>query len=143
MIFDPELSESSHGYCPKRSAHQAVSAMKAHVIAGHRWAVDRPWNQGYLGYTLTRHKLARLTFTKAGLQRLMQRGRDIPKRDRGRNIRRVFEELVPVPCGWASYFSLVNVKRPLEALDGWVRQPQPSALYQCHLKDCSWPITTA
>lgn len=39
-IFDPDFSASSYGYRPKRSAQQAVSAMKAHVAAGHRWVVD-------------------------------------------------------------------------------------------------------
>ena len=247
-IFDPGFSESSYGYRPKRSAKQAVSAMKAHVTAGHRWvvdldleaffdrvnhdllmarvarrvddkrvlrlirryleagmfqhglptprrrgtpqggplspllanillddmdkalerrghrfcryaddlqvyvrsqragervmaslsdflgsslkltvnraksAVDRPWNRGYLGYTLTRHKLPKLTLTKASLQRLMQRIREILKRGRGRNTRRVIEELTPVLRGWANYFRLVDVKRPLEALDGWIRR---------------------
>ncbi|MGM0982155.1 MAG: group II intron reverse transcriptase/maturase [Pseudomonadota bacterium] len=247
-LFDPGFSESSYGYRPKRSAQQAVSAMKAHVTAGHRWvvdldleaffdrvnhdllmarvarrvcdkrvlrlirryleagmfqdglvaprrqgtpqggplspllanillddvdkelgrrghricryaddmqvyvksrragervmtslsdflesslrltvnraksAVDRPWDRGYLDYTLTRHKLARLTITKASLQRIMQRLREILKRGRGRNIGRVIEELIPVLRGWASYFSLVDVKRPLEALDRWIRR---------------------
>ena len=247
-LFDPTFSESSYGYRPKRSAQQAVSAMKAHVTAGHRWvvdldleaffdrvnhdllmarvarrirdkrvlrlirryleagmfqhglttprrqgtpqggplspllantllddvdkelerrghrfcryaddvqvyvksrragervmeslsdflesslrltvnrdksAVDRPWNRGYLGYTLTRHKLPRLTTAKTSLQRVMQRVREILKRGRGRNIRRVIEELVPVLRGWASYFSLVDVKRPLEVLDQWIRR---------------------
>lgn len=247
-IFDPTFSTSSYGYRPKRSAQQAVSAMKAHVSAGHRWvvdldlqaffdrvnhdllmariarrvrdkrvlrlirryleagmfqdglaaprrqgtpqggplspllanillddvdkelerrghrfcryaddvqvyvksqragervmaslsdflesslrltvnrdksAVDRPWNRGYLGYTLTRHKLPRLTIAKASLQRLMQRVREILKRGKGRNIRRVVEELVPVLRGWASYFSIVDVKGPLEALDRWIRR---------------------
>ena len=247
-IFDPGFSESSYGYRPKRSAKQAVSAMKAHVTAGHRWvvdldleaffdrvnhdllmarvarrvddkrvlrlirryleagmfqhglptprrrgtpqggplspllanillddmdkalerrghrfcryaddlqvyvrsqragervmaslsdflgsslkltvnraksAVDRPWNRGYLGYTLTRHKRPKLTLAKASLQHLMQRVREILKRGRGRNIRRGIEELTPVLRGWASYFSLVDVKRPLEALDQWMRR---------------------
>ena len=39
-IFDPTFSTSSYGYRPGRSAQQAVSAMKAHVTAGHRWVVD-------------------------------------------------------------------------------------------------------
>ncbi len=247
-IFDSGFSESSYGYRPKRSAQQAVSAMKAHVGAGQRWvvdldleaffdrvnhdllmarvarrvrdkrvlrlirryleagmfqhglttprkqgtpqggplspllanillddvdkelerrghrfcryaddmqvyvksrragkrvmaslsdylesllrltvnraksAVDRPWSRGYLGYTLTRHKLPRLTIAKASLQRLMQRVREVLKRGRGRNIRRVIEELTPALRGWANYFSLVDVKRPLEALDQWIRR---------------------
>ena len=245
-LFDPGFSESSYGYRPQRSAQQAVSAMKAHVAAGHRWvvdldleaffdrvnhdllmarvarrvrdkrvlrlirrhleagmfqhglttprkqgtsqggplsplmanillddvdkelerrghrfcryaddmqvyvksrragervmaslsdflenslrltvnraksAVDRPWHRGYLGYTLTRHKQPRLSLAKTSLRRLMQRVREILKRGRGRNIRRVIEALTPVLRGWASYFSLVDVKRPLEALDQWI-----------------------
>ncbi|WP_283956740.1 group II intron maturase-specific domain-containing protein, partial [Halomonas sp. 15WGF] len=82
----------------------------------------RPWSRGYLGYTLTRHKLPKLTLAKVSLQRLMQRVREILKRGKGRNIRRVIEELTPVLRGWASYFSLVDVKRPLEAMDGWIRR---------------------
>ncbi|NLC22574.1 MAG: hypothetical protein GX771_11825 [Halomonadaceae bacterium] len=39
-IFDPVFSASSYGYRPRRSAQKAVSAMKAHVTAGHRWMVD-------------------------------------------------------------------------------------------------------
>ncbi|SFU71851.1 group II intron reverse transcriptase/maturase [Halomonas korlensis] len=247
-IFDPDFSESSYGYRPKRSAQQAVSAMKAHVGAGHRWVVDldlkaffdrvnhdllmarvacrvrdkrvlrlirryleagmfqeglaaprrqgtpqggplspllanillddvdkelerrghrfcryaddvqvyvrsrragervmaslsaflenslrltvnraksavaRPWHRGYLGYTLTRHKQPRLSLAKTSLRRLMQRVREILRRGRGRHLRRVIEALTPVLRGWASYFSLVDVKRPLEVLDRWIRR---------------------
>ena len=247
-IFDPGFSESSYGYRPRRSAKQAVSAMKAHVTAGHRWvvdldleaffdrvnhdlliarvarhiddkrvlrlirryleagmfqhglptprrqgtpqggplspllanillddmdkalerrghrfcryaddvqiyvrsrragervmgslseylesslrltvnrrksAVDRPWLRGYLGYSLTRHKQSKLTLAKTSLTRMMQRVREILKRGRGRNIQRVIEGLRPVLRGWANYFNLVDVKRPLEALDQWIRR---------------------
>ncbi|WP_168017145.1 group II intron reverse transcriptase/maturase, partial [Halomonas salinarum] len=246
--FDPSFSASSYGYRPGRSAQQAVSAMKAHVTAGHRWvvdldleaffdrvnhdllmarvarrvrdkrvlrlirryleagmfqhglatprrqgtpqggplspllanillddvdkelerrghcfcryaddmqiyvrsrragervmaslsdflesslrltvnrdksAVDRPWRRGYLGYTLTRHTRPKLTLAKGSLQRVMQRVRELLKRGKGQNIRRITEELAPILRGWASYFSLVDVKRPLEALDGWIRR---------------------
>lgn len=39
-IFDPGFSESSYGFRPKRSAHQAVLAAQAHVASGRRWIVD-------------------------------------------------------------------------------------------------------
>jgi RNA-directed DNA polymerase len=39
-IFDPTFSGSSFGFRPGRSAHQAVSAARAHIRAGHRWVVD-------------------------------------------------------------------------------------------------------
>ena len=39
-VFEPIFSDSSYGFRPGRSAHQAVRAMQAHVNEGHRWVVD-------------------------------------------------------------------------------------------------------
>lgn len=39
-IFDPEFSESSFGFRPRRSAHEAVKQVQAHIRAGYRIAVD-------------------------------------------------------------------------------------------------------
>lgn len=39
-LFDPDFSDSSFGFRPGRSAHQAVLAARAHVAAGRRWVVD-------------------------------------------------------------------------------------------------------
>jgi len=38
--FDPGFSESSYGFRPGRSAHQAVKAALKHVESGLRWVVD-------------------------------------------------------------------------------------------------------
>ena len=39
-IFDPAFSESSYGFRPGRSAHQAVQQAQAYVADGRRWVVD-------------------------------------------------------------------------------------------------------
>jgi RNA-directed DNA polymerase len=39
-IFDPDFSNSSYGFRPGRSAHQAVIAARGHVTSGRRWVVD-------------------------------------------------------------------------------------------------------
>jgi RNA-directed DNA polymerase len=39
-IFDPEFSESSFGYRPNRSAHDAVKQVQAIIRGGRRWCVD-------------------------------------------------------------------------------------------------------
>jgi RNA-directed DNA polymerase len=39
-IFDPEFSESSYGFRPGRSAHQAVRKAQQYVASGKRWVVD-------------------------------------------------------------------------------------------------------
>jgi RNA-directed DNA polymerase len=38
--WDPTFSEHSHGFRPKRSAHQAVAKARQYIAAGHRWVVD-------------------------------------------------------------------------------------------------------
>lgn len=39
-LFDPEFSEHSYGFRPRRSAHQALLAAKDYVTQGHEWVVD-------------------------------------------------------------------------------------------------------
>jgi RNA-directed DNA polymerase len=39
-MFDPTFSDSSFGFRPGRSAHQALDRAKEHIAAGHRWVVD-------------------------------------------------------------------------------------------------------
>jgi len=38
--LDPTFSDSSFGFRPGRSAHQALDRAKQHIAAGHRWVVD-------------------------------------------------------------------------------------------------------
>ena len=39
-VFDPDFSESSYGFRPGRSAHDAVRDARDHVASGRRWTVD-------------------------------------------------------------------------------------------------------
>ncbi|NPV71838.1 MAG: group II intron reverse transcriptase/maturase [Firmicutes bacterium] len=39
-VFDPGFSESSYGFRPGRSAHQAVLRARSYVAEGRRWVVD-------------------------------------------------------------------------------------------------------
>jgi RNA-directed DNA polymerase len=39
-LWEPEFSEHSYGFRPKRSAHDAVRAAQAYVKAGRSWVVD-------------------------------------------------------------------------------------------------------
>jgi RNA-directed DNA polymerase len=39
-MFEPTFSESSFGFRPQRSAHQAVARAQRYIAEGHRWVVD-------------------------------------------------------------------------------------------------------
>jgi RNA-directed DNA polymerase len=38
--WDPTFSEHSHGFRPRRSAHQAIAKAQQYIAAGNRWVVD-------------------------------------------------------------------------------------------------------
>jgi len=44
-IFDPEFSESSYGFRPGRSAHQAILKAREYQRKGRRWVVDMDLKQ--------------------------------------------------------------------------------------------------
>ena len=39
-LFDPQFSEHSYGFRPKRSAHQAIEAAQTYLEDGYEWVVD-------------------------------------------------------------------------------------------------------
>lgn len=39
-LYDPMFSDSSYGFRPGRSTHQALDRAKEHIASGHRWVVD-------------------------------------------------------------------------------------------------------
>ena len=39
-LFEPKFSDSSYGFRPKRSTHDALYACKRHIDAGYSWVVD-------------------------------------------------------------------------------------------------------
>jgi len=39
-LFDPQFSESSYGFRPKRNAHQAIEAAQRYLAEGYEWVVD-------------------------------------------------------------------------------------------------------
>lgn len=72
-ILDPTFSGDSYGFRPGRNAHQAVERARAHVAAGHRWAVDLDLAQFFdrVNHDVLMARLARRIEDK-GLLRLIR-----------------------------------------------------------------------
>jgi RNA-directed DNA polymerase len=96
-------------------------------------AVDRPCNRKFLGYSVTRHRyplLPRLRPAPGSIRRAKDRIREITHKGRGRNIRKVIEELNSYTRGWRNYFRLSEVVGDFKTLDGWLRRRLRKILWQ-------------
>lgn len=85
-------------------------------------AVDRPWNRKFLGYSMTIHFKPKLKVALSSVKRLKAKLREVVRKGRGRNLRRVIAELNEATVGWVRYFRLSQVKNVFEDLDQWLRR---------------------
>ena len=85
-------------------------------------AVDRPWNRKFLGYSMTVHFKTRLKVAPSSVKRLKAKLREIFRKGRGRNLRRVIAEVNEATVGWVRYYRLSQVKGVFEELDQWLRR---------------------
>jgi RNA-directed DNA polymerase len=85
--------------------------------------VARPSARKFLGYSVTAHRQPKLKVAAESTRRLCEKVRQIIRRGRGRNLRRLIaEELNPLLRGWANYFRLAETKGVFEELDQWLRR---------------------
>jgi len=85
-------------------------------------AVARPWNRKFLGYSMTTHYKPKLKAAPETVKRFKAKLREIFRRGRGRNLRRVIAEVNEATVGWVNYFRLAQVKGIFEELDQWLRR---------------------
>lgn len=85
-------------------------------------AVARPWCRKFLGYSVTTHFKPKLKAAPESVKRLKAKLREILRRGRGRNLRRVIAQLNEATVGWVSYFRLAQVRGVFEDLDKWLRR---------------------
>jgi RNA-directed DNA polymerase len=65
-VFDPTFSESSYGFRPGRSAHQAVHAARDYISQGKTWVVDLDLNKFFdrVNHDILMSKIARRVHDK-------------------------------------------------------------------------------
>lgn len=93
-------------------------------------AVGRPWRRKFLGYSVTVNLKPRLRPAPQSIQRAKTKVRDITRRGRGRNIRKVIAEINSYTRGWFGYFRLADGHRVFEDLDKWIRRRLRKILWQ-------------
>lgn len=139
--LDKELERRGHKFCryaddcniyvgSKKSGESVMASVTRFLekclklkVNHRKSAVDRPWKRKFLGYSMTSNKQPRLKVAAEAARRLKGKLKEIFRKGRGRNIRRLIEEdLNPLLRGWANYFCLSEVKRIFGELDEWIRR---------------------
>lgn len=87
-------------------------------------AVRSVFQCDFLGFTfwVGRSGVVQFWISKKALVRMQDRVRTLTKRSGGRSMAQVVEKLRSFLIGWRGYFRLVDTRRTLEDLDGWIRR---------------------
>lgn len=138
--LDKELERRGHAFCryaddcniyvsTQRSGERVFASVEQFLkerlrltVNREKSAVDRPWKRIFLGYSMTHDRYPRLKVGQTPVQRLVKKVRRITRKGRGRNIKKVIEELTPKLRGWVNYFRHAEVEGVFEELDGWIRR---------------------
>ena len=147
--LDRELERRGHRFCryaddcniyvrSKRAGDRVMASMTQFLATRLRLtvntdksAVDRPWRRSFLGYSVSWHKRqVRLRVAPKSLKAFMTKLRPLLKRSRGQSLTTTIQKLNPVLRGWANYYRLTASKRPVAALDGWIRRRLRLILWQ-------------
>ena len=138
--LDKELERRGHTFCryaddcntyvrTRRSAERVMASITTFLetrlkltVNQDKSAVDRPWKRIFLGYGMTHHHIPKLKVGEKAVDRIKSKIREMSRKGRGRNLKRVIDEFTPVLRGWSNYFKLSEVKKPFEELDEWIRR---------------------
>ncbi len=94
-------------------------------------AVDRPVNRGFLGYSFTAQKDAKIRVPQKTCRKMREKLKELFGKGRGRNVDRLIREAInPLLRGWMNYFRLSETKGFAEELDGWVRRHLRAILWR-------------
>jgi len=145
--LDKELENRGHAFCryaddcniyvaSRRAGERVMESVSQFLekrlklkLNKDKSSVDRPWKRKFLGYSMTPDKQPRLKVAPESEARLRVKLKGIFKRGRGRNLKRVVEEMRMLLIGWSNYFKLAEVKAAFERLDEWIR---------CRLRCIRW-----
>lgn len=133
-IYEREFSETSYGFRPNRSCHDALEQARTYITSGYRYAVDLDLEKFFA--TVSHSRLIAL------LSKRIKDGRVLSLIHRyllaGVQIGERFEESRSgVPQGgngWLEYFRLADMKNRLQRIDEWYRRRLRMCIWKCWKK---------
>lgn len=136
--LDKELSRRGHRYVryaddliivvgSERAAHRVKESVSRYIEERMKLKVNskksktcRPLSLNYLGYRFKNN--GEILLSVESEKRLKNKIRVITKRNRGRSLSSIIDELNISLRGWIQYFSLARMKSKLVGVDSWLRR---------------------
>ena len=136
--LDKELEKRGHRFVryaddsnvyvrSRRSAERVLSSISRFLLVKlklkvnrKKSAVGRVWERQYLGFSFSR--TLKIRVSEKSLKRFKLRIRELTRRTRGRNIRKIIEELRRYLLGWKAYYGLSQYRSIFKELDSWIRR---------------------
>ena len=143
--LDQELARRKLSFCryaddcniyvsSPRSAERVMANMSEWLskelrlqINAEKSATGRPWERGYLGFSIERD--GNISLAKRSIEKLKDKVREYWRSCQSRSSEQLRDDWRAYLRGWWNYFRLVQVRRPLKALSGWIRR---------HIRKCFW-----
>lgn len=100
---------------------QALARLRLRVNE-QKSAVDLVQRRTFLGFAFTYGAEPRITVAMKAREAMKARIRELTRRNRGRSMHQVAEDLRRYLMGWKSYFRLVETPSVFNHLDGWIRR---------------------
>lgn len=87
-------------------------------------AVARPWDRKFLGFTfhVARGGKVKRAVAPQALTTIKGKIREITKRNCGRKLQAVVEQLRQYLQGWKAYYGVAEVRAPFHEVDAWIRR---------------------
>jgi RNA-directed DNA polymerase len=143
--LDKELDRRKHCYCryaddchiyvgSQAAAERTLASIRDWIEKHLRLQVNtaksgtgRVWERKFLGFRLDANK--RIGIAPESLERFKAKVREIWDGGRSRTSNQLRDEWSRYVRGWWEYFQLATVRRPIQALEPWVRR---------HIRKCFW-----
>jgi RNA-directed DNA polymerase len=85
-------------------------------------AVDRPGRRKFLGFTIAEGAKPQRRIAPEALRRFREKVRELTRRTRGVDAKRMASDLTVYLRGWVGYFGFCETPWELRDLDGWIRR---------------------
>lgn len=86
-------------------------------------AVGRPWNRKFLGFRFIKStKNPKICLHEKSLKRFKDRIRELTRRNCGKSLQRVIDELMQYIKGWWGYFNTIESTTALNGIANWIRR---------------------